>query len=513
MIALSQLVKALHRGLTSNSGQIFHHAGRWWTGDEIRRDIARITAVLSKQGVRPGDRILLAYGNSYAYITLYCALLTYGVAIVPANPAMPGPELAGLVKRANPIGAWIPTGLDEVAQVCSDADLRFVIAVDDTLEDLRSQTAVGDADAHETTIDGGGLDASDDAPAVLMFTSGTTGTPKGVLLTHRQLLTTAQEVIKSHGLTAHDVTYGFLPMYHINAQVVVVLSTLLSGGKIVVGEKFSASRFWPIVEQFKITWISAVPTVIAILAKQDPAPKAPPSLRFIRSASAPLPEVHAKQFEEKYGVAVIESYGMTEAASQICVNPIPPANRKIGSVGLPQGVELRVVGDDGRQLMAGETGSIEIRGEMVIQSYESGDESGTNFRDGWFCTGDVGYMDEEGYVYLTGRTKDIINRAGQKISPREVEEVILQHPGAQSVAVIGLPDDVYGERVAAYVVADERQPTESLIEDLQALCKRSLSRYKCPAEYQLVSELPTGTNGKIQRQRLRQQVLQMAGQN
>ncbi|WP_188881848.1 AMP-binding protein, partial [Alicyclobacillus cellulosilyticus] len=350
--------------------------------------------------------------------------------------------------------------------------------------------------------------------AILLFTSGTTGLPKGVALTHRQVMATARNVIASHRLTPADVSYVFLPLFHINAQVVALLSTLLSGGRMVIEEKFSKSRFWDTVARYRVTWASAVPTVIGILVKATDPPRVPASLRFLRSASAPLPAFVARRFEAKFGIPVIESYGLTEAASQVCVNPLPPGKRKIGSVGLPCGVELRVVDGNDRELPPGEIGEIVIRGESVITSYAYGDAGPETFRGGWFHTGDMGYVDEEGYVYITGRTKEMINRAGQKVSPREVEEVIAQHPAVKQVAVIGLPDELYGEKVLAYVVPEEGMVHDEAAfkEALRQLCQSSLSSYKCPADFHLVDDIPVGPTGKVQRHRLREQVLVAQGQ-
>ncbi len=527
---MSELTAILQKRLSTKDDH-FVHFGRWFSTSEFKTDVLKVQQLLNETGISLGKRIMLADGNSYAFLVTHIALLTAGITIVPVNPQMPVPELRKVMARSNAIGAFIDPSLeDAMAMTPSEPDLlgmeplssvcRLLVSVhdeNDRFELHRIRTERGPA-AHAQSGSNDLYQPSilpqipEDAGAIIMFTSGTTGTPKGVELTHGQVMATIHHVVDSHRLTPEDISYCFLPLFHVNAQVIAFLSTLYSGGKLVVGEKFSASRFWDTVREFRVTWVSAVPTVIAILVKAQDAKPAPPSLRFVRSASAPLPAFQAHRFESLFGVPVIESYGMTEAASQICVNPLPPGKRKIGSVGVPFGLDLRIIDAEGKSLPAGEIGEIAIRGDSVITKYASGDDNGKSFNDGWFHTGDVGYKDPEGYVFITGRSKEMINRAGQKISPREVEEVIAKHALVHSVAVIGLPDPVYGERVVAYLIPEEGRSftTTELAqfkEELRELCRQNLSSYKCPVEYFLVDAIPVGPTGKIQRHRLRQEVL------
>lgn len=527
---MSELTAILQKRLSANDDHFVHY-GRWFSTAEFKADVLQVQQLLSENEISLGHRIILADGNSYAFLVTHIALLTAGVTIVPVNPQMPVPELRKVMARSNAIGAFIDASLkDAMAMKPSEPDLlgteslssvcELLVCVHDEnnrfeLQRLRTERGTSTpprgagTGTHQPSIL---PQIPEDAGAIIMFTSGTTGTPKGVELTHGQVMATIHHVVDSHKLTDEDITYCFLPLFHVNAQVIAFLSTLYSGGKLIVGEKFSASRFWDTVREFKVTWVSAVPTVIAILVKAQDAEPAPPSLRFVRSASAPLPAFQAHRFESLFGVPVIESYGMTEAASQICVNPLPPGKRKIGSVGVPFGLDLRIVDPEGNSLPAGEIGEIAIRGKSVIEKYASGDDNGKSFKDGWFHTGDVGYTDPEGYVFITGRSKEMINRAGQKITPREVEEVIAKHALVHSVAVIGLPDPVYGERVVAYLIPEEEHSftTSGLAqfkEELRILCRENLSSYKCPVEYFLVDAIPVGPTGKIQRHRLRQEVL------
>ncbi len=511
---MSELVLQLVQQLQADEPRVFFK-DHFYSSLDLKKDTAKVQASLRKAGILPGQRVLLSEINSYGFLAAYLGILLHGCIVVPVNPLMPSPELSKVMARASVHGAVVSHQLLPYVKEVKDVPLKFVASIlnDEEQFSLSYSTMEGDAwvthDTQELPEELQYETIQADDGAILLYTSGTTGTPKGVLLTHGQIMATANHVIAAHRLTRNDICYAFLPLFHVNAQVIGFLSTLLSGGKMILDKKFSASRFWKTVSEQQITWVSAVPTVIAILLKSDTDIIYPHHVRFVRSASAPLPELHAKQFEERFGLAVIESYGMTEAASQICVNPVPPGVRKLGSVGLPAGVDVAIKDSDGKSLLPFEVGEIAIRGDSIVTSYESGDTSGTSFRSGWFYTGDIGYKDDEGYVYITGRSKEMINRAGQKITPREVEEVIGQDDMVQSVAVIGLPDEMYGEKVAAYIVPKTfaSMEVDALVQRLKEKCKQTISAYKCPAEYHVIDEIPVGPTGKIQRTRLKQQVL------
>lgn len=506
---MSELSRRIDFRLNGNENHAVFYGEKWFTNSDIRTDVQVIKDLLSQQGVCQGDKILLARENSYIFIAIYIALIQFGATVVPVNPLMPEPEMLKVGMRAEVTGAFVDAHILERIGLEQLSTLRFLVTIPEHV------ASASELEAKRTGIP---IDSrteqqepDEQLTAILLFTSGTTGLPKGVELTHKQMFATISQVISTHQLTSQDVSYCFLPLFHINAQVVALLSTIVSGGSLVVEGKFSASRFWQTVMQQQVTWISAVPTVIGILIKAEINPVVSASLRFVRSASAPLPLVYAKRFESQFGVPIIESYGITEAASQVCVNPLPPGIRKSGSVGIPAGVSLKIIGEDGNPEQAGEIGEIAIKGDSVIQHYANGNEGQDSFHDGWFYTGDLGYIDEDGYVYITGRKKEMINRAGQKISPREVEDVISQHDGVKSVAVIGLPDELYGERVVAYFIPEPwHQDTNQLIDALITLCKKSLSSYKCPEEFHLVEAIPAGPTGKVQRHRLREEVIALS---
>ena len=344
---------------------------------------------------------------------------------------------------------------------------------------------------------------------VRLTTSGTTGEPKGVVLSARQIAWTADQVRLSHQLTPEDRGLCVLPFFHINAPVVSLCATLLAGGCVVIAPRFSRHQFWEWVERERITWASIVPTIVALLLTTEKPAFLPGTLRFARSASAPLPRARHQAFEARFGVPLIETYGLSEAASQITANPLPPAPRKSGSVGLPTGVELRIckpLGDNAEQsrlcdLPHGKIGEICARGPNMIASYE--DEVGmASFANGWFRTGDLGYLDDEGYLFITGRLREVINRGGEKIAPREIEELLLAHPAVSDAAVVGKPDPLYGQRVVAYVTLHGVWDAQQMEGELRAWCSQRLSAYKIPEAFYTVAALPRNGNGKLNRQAL-----------
>jgi acyl-CoA synthetase (AMP-forming)/AMP-acid ligase II len=349
---------------------------------------------------------------------------------------------------------------------------------------------------------------------IFLCTSGTTGTPKGILLREDQLTHVAAAVAAHHRLTPADRGYCCLPLFHINAEVVGLLGTLAAGACLVVDRKFSRRGFWELIETRQITWINAVPAIITILA-MDPPAATPERVRFIRSASAPLAPSALRRFEDSFGIPVVETYGMTEAASMITANPLD-GPRKAGSAGRPAGTEVRVVSRDEdllRPCPPGTIGRVQIRGPGVITEYAAGGPAGAIDADGWLETGDLGHLDQDGYLFLAGRSDDVINRGGEKIYPREIEEFLLTQPGVRSAVVVAASDEVLGQRPVAYVVpatsATSAVPATDpggpdLADALRAACSTALPRPKRPTEFCLVPELPLGATGKVSRRRLRE---------
>ncbi len=350
------------------------------------------------------------------------------------------------------------------------------------------------------------------AGGVVLSSSGTTGAPKVVRLGQEKLLYTAGCVASHLQLDSEDRGFNPLPLFHINAEVVGLLSTLVAGSCLVLDDRFHRSAFWDLMAQRSITWINAVPAIISRLGTPGPDETIPSGIRFIRSASAPLPVAAADRFEASTGIPVIETYGMTEAASQITAHPLS-LPRRPGSVGVPVGVELRIVREtepvgSSRQAPTFHIGHVEIRGPSVVEAYVGNEHSDAFDQDGWLRTGDLGHRDADGFVYLDARTDDVINRGGEKVFPREVEEVISTDPMVGSVAVVGRADPELGQVPVAYVVLrgvdgldDPRAAGESAGRIKLAL-ERCLVRTKRPVVLCVVRELPAGATGKVRRRSL-----------
>jgi long-chain acyl-CoA synthetase len=286
---------------------------------------------------------------------------------------------------------------------------------------------------------------------------GNDGPAEGVLLSHANMLHTGRTVALHHGLSARDRVLSSLPLYHINGQCIATVGTLCAGGSIVMPRRFSVSQWWPTVARWRPTWLNLVPTIVAyLLNAPDPTPderEALRGIRFARSASAPLPPEQQRAFEARFGVPIVEAMGLTESASIAFCNPIERERQKLGSPGLPFGVEARVVDPGGVALADGERGEIQIRGPSVTIGYHKApDLTAAALRDGWLATGDLGYRDADGFYFITGRLKELIIKGGENIAPREIDEALLKHPAVLEAAAVGVPDGAYGQEILACIV-------------------------------------------------------------
>jgi acyl-CoA synthetase (AMP-forming)/AMP-acid ligase II len=335
----------------------------------------------------------------------------------------------------------------------------------------------------------------------MLHTSGTTSRPKLVPLTHRNLCASARNIAATLSLGPADRILHVMPLFHIHGLVAGLLAPLLSGGSVFCTSGFNALKFFAWMDEARPTWYSAVPTMHqAILARagrnREVISRSP--LRFIRSSSASLPPQVMAKLEETFSAPVIEAYAMTEAAHQMASNPLPPRQRKPGSVGVAAGPEVTVLDAQGNILPAGQTGEVAIRGENVMQGYENNPEANAAaFTDGWFRTGDQGMMDENAYLRITGRLKEIINRGGEKISPREVDEVLLSHPAVAQALTFALPHEKLGEEVAAAIVLREGRAIAE--RELREFAAERLADFKVPRRIVFLGEIPTGSTGKLQR--------------
>jgi acyl-CoA synthetase (AMP-forming)/AMP-acid ligase II len=343
--------------------------------------------------------------------------------------------------------------------------------------------------------------AQADDVALVLHTSGTTSRPKIVPLTQRNVFASAQHIAKSTRFTAQDRGLNVMPLFHIHGLIAGILAPLSQGGEVHCTSGFNALKFFAQMDEVKPTWYTAVPTMHqAILSRaannKEVIARVP--LRFIRSSSSSLPPQVLAELEATFHAPVIEAYGMTEAAHQMACNPLPPAQRKPGTVGIAAGPEVAIMDLDGNLLKAGDTGEIVIRGPNVTPGYENNDKANAEaFTHGWFRTGDQGVMDSEGYISITGRLKEIINRGGEKISPREIDEILMDHPAVGQVVCFGIPHDKLGEEVGAAVVL--REGMVATEKELREYVATRVADFKVPRKILLLEEIPKGATGKLQR--------------
>ena len=345
--------------------------------------------------------------------------------------------------------------------------------------------------------------------ALLMYTSGTTGKPKGVMLTHDNILNGGRNVLVSHELTSSDKALCVLPLYHINGLIVTVMGPLVSHSSLVLSEKFSASSFWKHIEEFKCTWFSIVPTIVSSLLNKYSEIEFKSldisSVRFGRSASAALaPETH-KNFEEKFKIKMIETMGLTETCAPILSNPPPPNHIKYGSPGIAYGNEVKILDEDFKEVERNIIGQICVRGKNVMNEYYKNPiETKKSFHNDWLLTGDLGLMDSDNFVFVKGRIKELIIKGGENISPREIDDVLYQHPDVLEAAAFGDDCSHYGETVKAGVVLKNKDSVNE--KDLIEHCSKILGKFKSPDNVYFFDELPKGSSGKIQRLKIKDQI-------
>jgi len=475
----------------------------------LRDTVADVERRLDAAGLPPGARIVVRLGEPVEYATALVAIVASGRVAVPLDPAAPDTDVARVLGVAQPAAVIYrldaaPGGdqrdlTGEATRPFGKTEFDFDVIDDLDLDSVEPQPQRGGTAFSATPPVGGQRGGT--TGGIFLCTSGTTGTPKGILLREEQLAHVASSVVEAHRLGRGDRGYCSLPLFHVNAEVVGVLATLRAGAYLALDRKFSRRGFWPMIGERGITWINAVPAIISILAIEPPTDR-PAALRFVRSASAPLPLASLLRFETALGVPVVETYGMTEAASMITANPVD-GPRKPGSAGQPAGSQVKIELPDGGSAAPGQVGRVRIRGAGVIASYDSGGRPGVIDADGWLDTSDLGYLDADGYLFLVGRADDVINRGGEKIYPREIEEILLAQPGVRSAAVVGAADAVLGERPVAYVVTDAAAAAAEVEAALREVCAARLPRHKQPSEFCLVAEMPLGPTGKISRRQLK----------
>jgi acyl-CoA synthetase (AMP-forming)/AMP-acid ligase II len=459
-------------------------AGWELSGAALRAAVDRLAGQLAAAGAGPGDGVGIALPNSGESVLAFLAAARAGAIAMPVNPQLREHEIAAGFEDRPP--AAIVVGEDGHAP--AEAVSRSAgIALHVLSAGPRPALAGAPEGAPAPP------EPDPDAVALLLHTSGTTSRPKAVPLRQRNIAASAQTIAATYGLGPDDRSYCLMPLFHIHGLVASTLAALAGGGCVVVPSRPNPGVIWRDVRAHGISWFSAVPT---ILGKLPAAPDGDPgTLRFVRSCSSALAPSLWESLEQRFGVPVVEAYGMTEASHQMTTNPLPPAARRAGTVGVPAGAEVAVLDPAWSALPAGEPGEVAVRGPGVVDGYLNNPEANAgSFRDGWFRTGDLGRLSAEGYLTLEGRLKELFIRGGEKIAPREIDEALLAHPGVREAVAFGVPEAKWGEVVHAAVVA-----TDVSEADLRAFCAERLAAFKVPRRIHVVDQIPKGPTGKIQR--------------
>jgi acyl-CoA synthetase (AMP-forming)/AMP-acid ligase II len=476
---------------------------QYLTWGDLQTHAKQIDALLDDENINTGETVAFLLDNGY-WTTILLLSVMYSGRVMLALNALSGPEALNYVTDH------------------SDAKLiftneAFTNKFESVFNQIPSTTKIIDTD--ETT--GPNVifpivneqkvlsKINDSSIAILMYTSGTTGKPKGVLLSHQNVIAGGQNTMNAHGLTDQDTALCVLPLYHINAQMVSVMGALVSNGKLVIARKFSTSKFWHDIANFECTWFSIVPTIISYLIEhsaegvdEEIMASIKKQVRFGRSASAALSPTKHQKFEKSFGIHIIETMGLTETAAQILSNPMLPATIKYGSPGIAFGNEAMIMDDFGKQTSSGVIGELMIRGDNVMQGYYKNEAvtQETITKEGWLHTGDLAYEDEDGFFFITGRLKELIIKGGENIAPREIDDILYGHPAVLEAAAFGVDDEHYGQEVMAAVALCPGMTVSK--EELLNLCIDKIGKYKSPKEISIIDELPKGPSGKIQRLKL-----------
>ncbi len=457
---------------------------------ELRQQVLAMSEALASAGIRRGDRVAMALPNGLPAIVCFLAASIAGTA-APLNPGYPYEEFLFFLKDTNAKLLLCPIAEADYARSAA-ADLGIpVLSVE--MNNAGSVSLQGSP--HGTSL----IEPTPEDIALILHTSGSTGRPKRVPLPHLNLAVSSANIANTYSLSEEDVSLCIMPLFHIHGLIGSVMSTLLSGGAVVVPTKFNALSFWRTVKEHRATWYSGVPTMHQLLlARTHHKPAEAGCLRFIRSCSAPLSPELIHKIEGVFGVPFVEAYGMTEASHQMASNPLPPQIRKAGYVGVGTGIRISIMDSKGNHLGTNHRGEVVIQGASVFHGYENNPEANArSFVNGWFRTGDEGVLDEHCYLRLTGRIKDIIIRGGENIAPHEVDEILLKHPAVASAVTFGFAHPTLGEEVAAAVVLHEPHGASEAV--LLKHCRDLIAEYKCPKKIYLVKSIPTTATGKIRR--------------
>lgn len=470
--------------------------GREFSYAEFDEAVNRTARMLADYGVERGEVVSLLLPNSAEYLIAYFACFKLGALAGPVNSLLKPQEMAYVINHSEAKAMLAHSEfLPKIEEVRDE--LPALVSVIE-FDDERKATAAFVAAELPTP------DIRKDDEAIIIYTSGTTGKPKGCLLTHGNLLANARQITGWLKFTQHDRLLIVMPLFHVNAVMVATLAPLYAHGSTVVTPKFSVSRFWQLVSDYEVTSFGSVATMLSLLANTYPdgipAGLKTGQLRFALCGSAPVPAEVLRRFEETFECLVIEGYGMSESTCRSTFNP-PDERRRPGSCGLPIGNEMKIVDDTGAEVADGQLGEVVLRGENILKGYFKNEAATTEaFRGGWFHTNDIGYKDADGFYYIVDRKSDMIIRGGENIYPREIDEILYGHPAVAAAATVGVPDALYGEEVAAFVVLKEgASATEG---ELINFCREQLAAFKCPKAVRFVADIPKGPTGKLLKREL-----------
>lgn len=476
--------------------------GRRFTYTQFEQAVNRAAKLLQSHGVGKREVVSLLMPNSVEYIIAYFACWQLGALAGPVNSLLKEEEISFVLNNSEAktilVHSEFQPRLENIRT--NLPHLKSVVVFDDEAEATREFSNSSEPGPNLSDID---LDNE----AIIIYTSGTTGKPKGCLLTHRNLIANARQISQWLQFTTDERLLTIMPLFHMNAVSVTTMSALYAGGSTVVSPKFSATRFWQIISDYEITSFGSVATMLSMLLSTYPegvpAGLKTDQLRFAMCGSAPVPAEVMQRFEETFNCLVIEGYGLSESTCRSTFNP-PDKRRRAGSCGVPIGNEMRVVDDDDNEVSDGELGEIVMRGENILKGYYRNEEAtALAFRNGWFHTGDIGYRDPDGFFYIVDRKSDMIIRGGENIYPREIDEVLYQHPAVAAAATIGVPDKLYGEEVVAFIILKEGG--EATEEEIIAFCREHLADYKSPKTIRIVDSIPKGPTGKLLKRELARQ--------
>ncbi|MBK7014280.1 MAG: AMP-binding protein [Sulfuritalea sp.] len=468
------------------------------THGELRALIARTVARLNELGAGRNDRVAIVLPNGPEMAACFLAVAS-GTASAPLNPAYRQDEFEFYLGDLNARLLIAMQGVDTPARAAAaKLGVPIVELVPDTAAGAGSFTLQGNGAGSAAAS--GGFAQPDDV-AMVLHTSGTTSRPKIVPLSQKNLCASAGNIRRTLAFTTQDRGLNIMPLFHIHGLIAGVLAPVSAGSEVFCSPGFDALKFFGWMDECHPTWYTAVPTMHQAILTRAPRNKeiiAKNPLRFLRSSSSSIPPQVITELEAVFGAPLIEAYGMTEATHQMASNPLPPAQRKPGSVGLAAGPEVQIMDEAGNILAPNTVGEIVIRGPNVTVGYENNPKANAEgFTNGWFRTGDQGVKDAEGYVSLTGRLKEIINRGGEKISPREIDEVIMDHPAVSQVVCFAVPHPKLGEEVGAAVVLKEGATATE--KDIQAFVATRVADFKVPKKVLILPEIPKGATGKLQR--------------